>query len=193
MVAAVDGAIFRRPQSDQSASASRSSPLSSEADAELALDAAHRAKSAWARLAPAERAQMLGRVAGSPRAESRRPGARRDPRQRQADPGDARRRRSASDRPFPLFLAGCIRAEEGAISTIDSDTIAYHFREPLGVVGQIIPWNFPLLIGGVEDRAGARGRQLHRDQARVADVPLSLLMLAEADRGHPSAQASSTS
>ncbi|MGC2812104.1 MAG: aldehyde dehydrogenase family protein, partial [Bradyrhizobium sp.] len=44
------------------------------------------------------------------------------------------------------YVAGCIRAEEGAISTIDNDTIAYHFKEPLGVVGQIIPWNFPLLM-----------------------------------------------
>src|SRR3546814_3285037 len=44
------------------------------------------------------------------------------------------------------YFAGCIRAEEGGISTIDADTIAYHFREPLGVVGQIIPWNFPLLM-----------------------------------------------
>jgi aldehyde dehydrogenase len=44
------------------------------------------------------------------------------------------------------YFAGCIRAEEGSIAEIDANTYAYHFKEPLGVVGQIIPWNFPLLM-----------------------------------------------
>src|SRR3546814_1904193 len=51
-----------------------------------------------------------------------------------------------SDWSSDVCSSDLIRAEEGAISTIDADTIAYHFREPLGVVGQIIPWNFPLLM-----------------------------------------------
>ena len=44
------------------------------------------------------------------------------------------------------YFAGAIRAQEGGISELDHDTVAYHFHEPLGVVAQIIPWNFPLLM-----------------------------------------------
>ena len=44
------------------------------------------------------------------------------------------------------YFAACIRAQEGGISEIDNETVAYHFHEPLGVVAQIIPWNFPLLM-----------------------------------------------
>jgi aldehyde dehydrogenase len=46
------------------------------------------------------------------------------------------------------YFAGCIRAQEGSTADIDATTVAYHFHEPLGVVGQIIPWNFPLLMAG---------------------------------------------
>jgi aldehyde dehydrogenase len=44
------------------------------------------------------------------------------------------------------YFAACLRAQEGSLSEIDANTIAYHFHEPLGVIGQIIPWNFPLLM-----------------------------------------------
>jgi aldehyde dehydrogenase len=44
------------------------------------------------------------------------------------------------------YFAGCVRAQEGALSDLDQTTVAYHFLEPLGVVGQIIPWNFPILM-----------------------------------------------
>jgi aldehyde dehydrogenase len=56
----------------------------------------------------------------------------------------------AADMPLAVdhfrYFAGCIRAQEGTIGEIDHDTVAYHFHEPLGVVGQIIPWNFPILM-----------------------------------------------
>ena len=76
------------------------------------------------------------------------------------------------------YFAGCIRAEEGGISTIDADTIAYHFREPLGVVGQIIPWNFPLLMAAWKIApALAAGNCTVIKPA--SQTPLTLLMFAE--------------
>lgn len=114
-------------------------------DVELALDAAHHAKEGWARIAPAERSMILNRIADRLEehlemlalAET-------------IDNGKPIRETRGADIPLAIdhfrYFAGCIRAEEGAISTIDEKTIAYHFKEPLGVVGQIIPWNFPLLM-----------------------------------------------
>ena len=60
------------------------------------------------------------------------------------------------------YFAGAIRAQEGGISQIDNDTVAYHFHEPIGVVGQIIPWNFPLLNGGLEACTSTCCRKLCR-------------------------------
>jgi aldehyde dehydrogenase len=114
-------------------------------DIELALDAAHRAKSAWARTSPAERSNILLKIADRMEqnlemlaiAET-------------WDNGKPIRETKAADLPLAIdhfrYFAGCIRAQEGSIGEIDHDTIAYHFHEPLGVVGQIIPWNFPLLM-----------------------------------------------
>ena len=66
------------------------------------------------------------------------------------DNGKPIRETTAADLPLAIdhfrYFAGCIRAQEGSLSEIDHDTVAYHFHEPLGVVGQIIPWNFPLLM-----------------------------------------------
>ena len=66
------------------------------------------------------------------------------------DNGKPIRETKAADLPLAIdhfrYFAGCIRAQEGSLSEIDHDTVAYHFHEPLGVVGQIIPWNFPLLM-----------------------------------------------
>src|SRR5690606_32835924 len=66
------------------------------------------------------------------------------------DNGKPLRETMAADVPLAIdhlrYFASCIRAQEGGISEIDHDTVAYHFHEPLGVVGQIIPWNFPLLM-----------------------------------------------
>jgi aldehyde dehydrogenase len=114
-------------------------------DIELALDAAHKAKDAWGRTSPAERALVLLRIA--------------DRMQEKLDllamvetidNGKPIRETTAADLPLGIdhfrYFAGALRAQEGGISEIDHDTIAYHFHEPLGVVGQIIPWNFPLLM-----------------------------------------------
>ncbi len=118
---------------------------SDAADIELALDAAHAAKDAWGRMAPAERALILHRIADVMEqnlnllatAET-------------WDNGKPIRETLAADIPLAIdhfrYFAGCVRAQEGSISEIDHDTIGYHFHEPLGVVGQIIPWNFPILM-----------------------------------------------
>jgi aldehyde dehydrogenase len=113
-------------------------------DIELALDAAHKAREAWGRTSPADRANILLRGAADGR-QPRHAGDGRNHRQRQADPRDDRSRRAAGDRPLPLFRR--VRTQpEGTLGEIDHDTVAYHYHEPLGVVGQIIPWNFPLLM-----------------------------------------------
>lgn len=118
---------------------------SQAADIELALDAAHKAKDAWGRTSPAERALILNRVAD--RIEEKLPLL---ALVETIDNGKPIRETTAADLPLVVdhfrYFAGCIRAQEGSIGEIDHDTIAYHFHEPLGVVGQIIPWNFPLLM-----------------------------------------------
>lgn len=118
---------------------------SSAEDIEKALDAAHAVKDLWGRTAPAVRSSILLKIADAMEenlellalAET-------------LDNGKPIRETRAADVPLSIdhfrYFAGCIRAEEGTVSEIDNDTIAYHFKEPLGVVGQIIPWNFPLLM-----------------------------------------------
>ncbi|PZR31454.1 aldehyde dehydrogenase [Caulobacter segnis] len=114
-------------------------------DVERALDAAHAAKASWGKTSPADRARILLRIADRMEenlevlatAET-------------WDNGKPIRETLAADIPLAIdhfrYFAGCLRSQEGSISEIDHDTIAYHFHEPLGVVGQIIPWNFPLLM-----------------------------------------------
>src|SRR3954469_12165472 len=118
---------------------------SDAADVEKALDAAHAAKEAWGRTAPAERARILNRMADRIE-ENLELIALADT----WDNGKPIRETTAADIPLAIdhlrYFAGCIRAQEGTISEIDHDTVAYHFHEPLGVVGQIIPWNFPILM-----------------------------------------------
>jgi aldehyde dehydrogenase len=118
---------------------------SQAADVELALDAAHKAREAWGRTSPAERAALLGKIAERiadnldvlALAET-------------IDNGKPIRESTAADIPLAIdhfnYFAAAIRAQEGALSEIDHDTVAYHFHEPLGVVAQIIPWNFPILM-----------------------------------------------
>ena len=114
-------------------------------DIEAALDAAHAAKEAWGRTPAAERAVILNRIADRME-ENLEALAIAD----SWDNGKPIRETMAADLPLAVdhfrYFAGCVRAEEGGISEIDADTIAYHFNEPLGVVAQIIPWNFPLLM-----------------------------------------------
>ncbi|MDR0457654.1 MAG: aldehyde dehydrogenase family protein [Burkholderiaceae bacterium] len=120
-------------------------PRSREADIERALDAAHKAKDAWGKTAPAERANALNRIADRLEAHLQKLAV-----AETIDNGKPLRETLAADMPLAIdhfrYFAGCIRAQEGGISEIDHDTVAYHFHEPLGVVGQIIPWNFPILM-----------------------------------------------
>ncbi|MFI2284668.1 aldehyde dehydrogenase [Nocardia beijingensis] len=118
---------------------------SSAADIELALDAAHRAADAWGATSTTERANILNKIAD--RIE--------DNLEALAvaetwENGKPVRETLAADLPLAVdhfrYFGGAVRAQEGGISEIDADTIAYHFHEPLGVVGQIIPWNFPILM-----------------------------------------------
>ena len=120
-------------------------PLSTAEDIELALDAAHAARDAWAERPVAERAKVLNRIADAIEdnlellavAES-------------WENGKPVRETLAADIPLAAdhfrYFASVIRGEEGVISELDPSTVAYHFREPLGVVGQIIPFNFPILM-----------------------------------------------
>lgn len=114
-------------------------------DIELALDAAHKAQASWGSTSVADRANILLAIADRMEknlfklsvAET-------------IDNGKPLRETLVADLPLAVdhfrYFAGCIRAQEGGISEIDKDTVAYHFHEPIGVVGQIIPWNFPLLM-----------------------------------------------
>ncbi|WP_377811516.1 aldehyde dehydrogenase (plasmid) [Azospirillum sp. A29] len=118
---------------------------SQAADVELALDAAHAAKDAWGRTSPTERSNILLKIAD--RMEERLEVI---ALAETLDNGKPIRETRAADVPLAIdhfrYYAGCIRAQEGSIAEIDHTTYAYHFHEPLGVVGQIIPWNFPLLM-----------------------------------------------
>ncbi|MFS1514154.1 aldehyde dehydrogenase [Chengkuizengella sp. SCS-71B] len=114
-------------------------------DIELALNAAHKAKHSWGKTSVTERAHILNKIADRMEenlemlavAET-------------WDNGKPIRETTIADLPLAIdhfrYFAGCIRAQEGSLGEIDQDTVSYHYLEPLGVVGQIIPWNFPLLM-----------------------------------------------
>ena len=114
-------------------------------DIELALDAAHAAREAWGKTPPSARAKLLNKIAD--RVESKLSLL---ALAETVDNGKPIRETMAADIPLVIdhfrYFAGCIIAQEGSLSEIDHDTVAYHFHEPLGVVGQIIPWNFPILM-----------------------------------------------
>ncbi|MFZ6639678.1 aldehyde dehydrogenase [Undibacterium sp. TC4M20W] len=114
-------------------------------DVELALDAAHAAKVAWGKTSPADRANILNKIADRMEANLSLLAT-----AETIDNGKPIRETMAADIPLAIdhfrYFAGCIRAQEGSVSQIDDQTYAYHFHEPLGVVGQIIPWNFPILM-----------------------------------------------
>jgi aldehyde dehydrogenase len=114
-------------------------------DIELALDAAHKAKDAWGKTSAAERANILNKIADRMEAKLDLLAM-----VETIDNGKPIRETTHADMPLAIdhfrYFAGCVRAQEGGISEIDHDTVAYHFHEPLGVVGQIIPWNFPILM-----------------------------------------------
>ena len=118
---------------------------SNEKDVELALDAAHAAKEAWGKTSTTARANILLKIADVMEqnleiislAET-------------IDNGKSLRECINADIPLAIdhfrYFASAVRAQEGSIGEIDNETMAYHFHEPLGVVGQIIPWNFPILM-----------------------------------------------
>ncbi|MFF2353194.1 aldehyde dehydrogenase family protein [Kitasatospora sp. NPDC058115] len=146
-------------------------------DIEAALDAAHAAAPAWGRTPPAERAQVLLRIADRIEqnlealavAES-------------WENGKPVRETLGADLPLAVdqlrYFAGALRAQEGGVSQLDEDTVAYHFHEPLGVVGQIIPWNFPILMAVWKlAPALAAGNAVVLKPAE--QTPASVLLLAE--------------
>lgn len=150
---------------------------SSAEDIELALDAAYAVKDEWAKISPSERALILHRIADRLEenletlavAET-------------WDNGKAVRETLHADIPLTIdhfrYFAGVIRAEEGTISQIDNDTVAYHFKEPIGVVGQIIPWNFPILMAAWKIApALAAGNCIVLKPAE--QTPTSILVLVE--------------
>ncbi|QEW07961.1 acetaldehyde dehydrogenase ExaC [Nitrincola iocasae] len=120
-------------------------PRSSAEDIELALDAAHAAKAAWGKTSVTERSNMLLKIADRLEQNLEKIAV-----AETWDNGKAVRETLNADVPLAVdhfrYFAGAIRAQEGSIGEIDHNTVAYHFHEPLGVVGQIIPWNFPLLM-----------------------------------------------
>ncbi|HEY8256204.1 MAG TPA: aldehyde dehydrogenase [Gemmatimonadales bacterium] len=118
---------------------------STQEDVERAIDAAHAAALSWNTTSPTYRANILNRIAD--RLEENLEAIALI---ETIDNGKPIRETTAADLPLAIdhfrYFAGAIRAQEGGISELDQDTVAYHFHEPLGVVGQIIPWNFPLLM-----------------------------------------------
>lgn len=118
---------------------------SNATDIEKALDAAHAAKDAWGKTSVAERSAILLKIANRMEENLERIAV-----AETWENGKPVRETLAADIPLAIdhfrYFAGVIRAQEGRLSEIDNDTVAYHFNEPLGVVGQIIPWNFPLLM-----------------------------------------------
>lgn len=164
-ISPVDGKVFTKI------------PRSTVEDIELALDAAHKAKATWNKASPTTRSNLLLKIADRLEenlellavAET-------------WENGKPIRETLAADIPLAIdhfrYFAGCVRAQEGGISEIDEDTIAYHFHEPLGVVGQIIPWNFPILMAAWKlAPALAAGNCIVLKPAE--QTPSSILVLAE--------------
>ncbi|WP_299186420.1 aldehyde dehydrogenase family protein [uncultured Psychrobacter sp.] len=143
-VAPVDGEYFDNP-SPVDGKVICQVARSKEADIEKALDAAHAAKDAWGKTSVAERANLLLKIADKMEANLEAIAI-----AECYENGKPVRETLMADIPLAIdqfrYFASAIRAQEGGISQIDEDTVAYHFHEPLGVVGQIIPWNFPILM-----------------------------------------------
>ena len=152
-------------------------PRSTEEDINLALDAAHAAKDAWGKTSVTDRSNLLLKIADRMEenlellsvAET-------------WDNGKAIRETLNADVPLSIdhfrYYAGCIRAQEGTMGEIDETTVSYQFHEPLGVVGQIIPWNFPLLMAFWKIApALATGNCIVMKPAEA--TPFSILKLAE--------------
>ncbi|MDO6514430.1 MULTISPECIES: aldehyde dehydrogenase family protein [unclassified Neptuniibacter] len=152
-------------------------PRSTEEDINAAIDAAEAAKGAWGKASTAERSGVLLKIADRIEEHLERLAV-----AETWDNGKAVRETLAADVPLMAdhfrYFAGCIRAQEGSIGEIDETTVAYHFHEPLGVVGQIIPWNFPLLMAAWKIApALAAGNTIVLKPAE--QTPVSILILME--------------
>ena len=152
-------------------------PRSCGLDIDLAIDAAHLAKEAWGKTSVTERSNVLLKIADVIDANLELLAV-----AETWDNGKAVRETLAADVPLCAdhfrYYAGCIRAQEGSLSQIDDDTVAYHFHEPLGVVGQIIPWNFPLLMAAWKlAPALAAGNCIVLKPAE--QTPVSILLFAD--------------
>ena len=150
---------------------------SSAEDVELALDAAHKAADKWGKTSTTERSNILLKIADRIEANLELIAT-----ADTIDNGKPIRETMNADIPLTVdhfrYFAGAIRAQEGGISEIDHDTVAYHFHEPLGVVGQIIPWNFPILMAAWKlAPALAAGNCVVLKPAEF--TPLSILILME--------------
>jgi aldehyde dehydrogenase len=146
-------------------------------DVELAVDAAHAAADQWGRTSVAVRAGILNRVAD--RMEQYLPFL---AAVETYDNGKPIRETNLADLPLAVdhfrYFASCVRAQEGSLGELDDDTVAYHYHEPLGVVGQIIPWNFPILMAAWKlAPALAAGNAVIIKPAE--QTPMSLLVFAE--------------
>ena len=146
-------------------------------DIELALNAAHAAADRWGRTAVAERANVLLKIADRLEANLEKLAY-----AETIDNGKGIRETLNADIPLAVdhfrYFAGCIRAQEGSIGEIDETTVAYHYHEPLGVVGQIIPWNFPILMAAWKlAPAIAAGNCVVLKPAE--QTPISILLVAE--------------
>ncbi len=146
-------------------------------DIELALDAAHAAADAWGRTSATERSNVLLRIADRIEANLELLAY-----AETVDNGKPIRETLNADIPLSVdhfrYFAGCVRAQEGALSDIDENTVAYHYHEPLGVVGQIIPWNFPILMAAWK-LAPALGAGNCVVLKPAESTPVSILIVAE--------------
>jgi aldehyde dehydrogenase len=152
-------------------------PRSNAADIDRALDAAHAAKTAWGKASQTERGRVLEKIALRMEENLEMLAT-----VETWDNGKPIRETLAADLPLAIdhfrYFAGVIRAQEGSIAEIDETTIAYHYHEPLGVVGLIIPWNFPLLMAAWKlAPALAAGNAVVLKPAE--QTPMSILVLME--------------
>jgi aldehyde dehydrogenase len=150
---------------------------SGAADVELALDAAHAAADKWGKTSVQERANMLLKIADRLEANLELLAT-----AETIDNGKPIRETINADIPLAIdhfsYFAGCLRAQEGTLSEIDDTMVAYHFHEPLGVIGQIIPWNFPILMAAWKlAPAVAAGNCVVMKPAEF--TPISILILME--------------
>lgn len=150
---------------------------SSAEDVELALDAAHAAADKWGKTPVGERANILLKIADRLEANLEVLAY-----AETVDNGKPIRETLNADVPLSIdhfrYFAGCLRSQEGSLSELDENTVAYHFHEPLGVVGQIIPWNFPLLMAAWK-LAPAIGAGNCVVLKPAESTPISILVLAE--------------